>query len=77
MCSGRISVAYFQVKRSEDGRGPYRWAHVVRDTQGGLRQGSIYRQLGDNLHKVEAQTLVGLCAREGFDLRRFRRGQSA
>lgn len=69
-------MAYFQVKRSEDGRGPYRWAHVVRDTQGGLRQGSIYRQLGDNLHKGEAQTLAGLCAREGFDLRCVRRASS-
>ena len=62
-------MAYFQVKRSEDGRGPYRWAHVVKSPSGEFRQGSIYRQLGDNLDKEDAVTLAHLCAREGFDLR--------
>ena len=62
-------MAYFQVKRTEDGRGPYRWAHVVKSPNGDLRQGSIYRQLGDNLDPDEAESLAQLCAREGFDLR--------
>ena len=62
-------MAYFQVKRAEDVRGPYRWAHVVQSPNGDFRQGSIYRQLGDNLGPDEVQTLTRLCAREGFDLR--------
>ena len=41
----------YQVKPREDGRGPYRWSHVVKNPMGGgLRQGSIYRQMGDDLN---------------------------
>jgi len=42
----------YQVKPREDGRGPYRWSHVVKNPllknmEGGtLRQGSIYRHTG-------------------------------
>ena len=76
MCFGRTDMAYFQVKRTDDGRGPYRWAHVVKSPNGDFRQGSIYRQLGDNLDNEDALNLAQLCVREGFDLRCVRRGQS-
>ncbi|PHS36024.1 MAG: hypothetical protein COA91_12580 [Robiginitomaculum sp.] len=62
-------MARYCVKYREDGRGPYRWGHVVK-THTGFRQGSIYRQLGDNLTKGEGQKLTQICSREGFDLRR-------
>ena len=40
----------YQVKPREDGRGPYRWSHVAKNPMGGaLRQGSIYRRIGDDL----------------------------
>lgn len=62
-------MAHFQAKPREDGRGPYRWAHVVT-TPKGLALGTIYRQLGDDLLNSEANTLRALCDRYGFDLRR-------
>ncbi len=63
------STPLVQVKRAENGRGPYRWAHVVKSPAGDFRQGSIYRQLGDDLGPDEVKTLTRLCGREGFDLR--------
>ena len=62
-------MARYQARPSEDGRGPYRWSHVIR-TAKGLALGTIYRQLGDDLSADEAKTLADLCDREGFELRR-------
>lgn len=62
-------MACYQVKPREDGRGPYRWSHVVK-TRGSLRQGSIYRQMGDELNATDTAQLVSLCDRAGFDMRR-------
>ena len=62
-------MAHFQAKPREDGRGPYRWAHVVR-SKDGFRLGSIYRQLGDDLTPDEIQNLIQTCTQNGFDLRR-------
>ena len=62
-------MARFQAKPREDGKGPYRWAHVVRSSKG-FRLGSIYRQIGDDLNPDETRALTQICAREGFDLRR-------
>lgn len=62
-------MARYHAKPREDGRGPYRWAHVVK-TPKGLALGSIYRQLGDDLTDEELKQLADLCDREGFDLRR-------
>ena len=64
-------MACFQAKPREDGRGPYRWAHVVK-TAKGLALGTIYRQLGDDLSSDDAATLRALCDRHGFELRRVR-----
>ena len=64
MYSGRIKVAYFQVKRSEDGRmgliDGRMWSGIP--TRRSFDKGSIYRQLGDNMDAGEAQTLARLCA---------------
>lgn len=64
-------MSRFQAKPREDGNGPYRWAHVVRSNRG-FRLGSIYRQMGDDLTPEEIRSLTGICAHEGFDLRRAR-----
>lgn len=64
----RAPTHRFQVKPREDGRGPYRWAHVVK-SRAGFRQGSIYRQCGDALRPDEVKALSQVCEREGFDLR--------
>ena len=51
----------YQVKPREDGRGPYRWSHVVKNPMGGtLRQGSIYRQMGDDLTPEDTVDMSGL-----------------
>lgn len=62
-------MARFQVKPREDGRGPYRWSHVVK-SRGGLRQGSIYRQMGDDLSDNDRARLIKLCDKNGFEMRR-------
>lgn len=62
-------MARYQVKPREDGRGPYRWSHVVK-RHSGLRQGTIYTQMGDELDANETVTLRGLCDKAGFELRR-------
>lgn len=62
-------MARYQVKPREDGRGPYRWSHVVK-TRGNLNQGSIYRQMGDDLSETDAASLRALCDKAGFELRR-------
>ena len=64
-------MARYQVKPREDGRGPYRWSHVVKNTRGGaLRQGSIYRQIGDDLTPKDVNRLRELCHKSGFEMRR-------
>ncbi len=63
------AVAFYQVKPREDGRGPYRWAHVVK-TPKGFAMGTIYRQLGDALTINEIADLQTLCDKHGFDLGR-------
>lgn len=61
----------YQVKPREDGRGPYRWSHVVKNPIGGdLRQGSIYRQRGDDLTPDDVSKLIALCGSQGFEMRR-------
>lgn len=64
-------MSRYQVKPREDGRGPYRWSHVVKNPMGGaLRQGSIYRQMGDDLGAEDAENLRALCDKNGFEMRR-------
>lgn len=64
-------MSRYQVKPFEDGRGPYRWSHVVKNPMGGaLRQGSIYRTLGDDLGAEDAAKLRALCDKNGFEMRR-------
>jgi len=58
----------FQIRMRDDGRGPYRWEHVVR-TQDGLACGNIYRREGDTLTEAEAQALQSACDEAGFELR--------
>ena len=62
-------MARYQVRPREDGHGPYRWSHVVK-RHSGLRQGTIYTQLGDELDAADTAKLVALCASAGFDMRR-------
>ena len=69
MSFGRTDMARFQVKPREDGRGPYRWNHVVK-RHGALRQGSIYTRSGDDLDTQDAAALAELCDKAGFELRR-------
>tara|TARA_R110001606_G_scaffold47570_1_gene121226 strand:+ start:54218 stop:54421 length:204 start_codon:yes stop_codon:yes gene_type:complete len=64
-----IVMARYQTRPREDGCGPYRWAHVVK-TPEGFAQGSIYRQVGDDLDDSEAQALRSLCELHGFEIRR-------
>jgi hypothetical protein len=64
-----IVMARYQTRPRENGRGPYRWAHVVK-TPAGFAQGSIYRQAGDEVDDGEARELRGLCELRGFELRR-------
>ena len=59
----------YQVKPREDGHGPCRWSHVLK-RRGGFRQGSIYRQRGDELTAEEVRALRALCDEQGFDMRR-------
>jgi hypothetical protein len=64
-------MSRYQVKPREDGRGPYRWSHVVKNPMGGaLRQGSIYRQMGDDLGAEDTEKLRALCDENGFEMRR-------
>lgn len=64
-------MSRFQIKPFEHGRGPYRWSHVVKNRAGGaLRQGTIYHQIGDELTPDEVAKLIGLCDKNGFDMRR-------
>ena len=64
-------MARYQVKPREDGRGPYRWSHVVKNPMGGsLRQGSIYRQMGDELTPKDVIKLRKLCDLGGFEIRK-------
>lgn len=66
-----IKTQRYQVKPREDGRGPYRWSHVVKNPNGGaLRQGNIYRQMGDELAPSDVTKLQALCDKQGFDMRR-------
>lgn len=58
----------FQIRMRDDGRGPYRWEHVVR-TQDGLARGNIYHRQGDVLTDAEAQVLQLACDEAGFELR--------
>ena len=61
----------YQVKPREDGRGPYRWSHVVKNPMGGaLSQGSIHRQMGDDLTPDDTAKLRELCDKGGFEMRR-------
>ena len=61
----------YQVKPREDGRGPYRWSHVVKNPRGGaLRQGSMYRQMGDQLSPQDVSDLRRICDKQGFEMRR-------
>lgn len=62
-------MARYQVKPREDGRGPYRWSHVVKRHKA-LRQGTIYTQLGDDLDAQDAAQLQTLCDSAGFEMRR-------
>jgi len=64
-----IVMARYHTRPREDGRGPYRWAHVVK-TPAGFAQGSIYRQAGDELDDSEALKLRGICDQNGFELRK-------
>ena len=59
-----------QVIPREDGPGPYRWNHVVKNGHGGRPQGSIYRKTGDELSAYDIARLVALCDGAGFDMRR-------
>lgn len=64
-------MSRYQVRPREDGCDPYRWSHVVRSSNGhGLRQGSIYRQAGDELNPNDVVRLIKLCDRAGFEMRR-------
>lgn len=64
-------MSRYQVKPREDGRGPYRWSHVVKNPMGGaLRQGSIYRQMADDLGAEDTEKLRALCDENGFEMRR-------
>lgn len=61
-------MARFQIRKRDDGRGPYRWEHVVR-TPSGLARGSIYRRTGDELTDAEAKALQAVCDKAGFEIR--------
>jgi len=61
-------MARFQIRKSDDGCGPYRWEHVKRSASG-LVRGTIYDRRGDDLTDAEAKTLRALCAEAGFELR--------
>ena len=64
-------MSRYQVKPREDGHGPYRWSHVVKNPNGGaLRQGTIYRQMGDDLSPEDVSKLQTLCDLQGFEMRR-------
>ena len=69
MCFGRTDMARYQVKPREDGRGPYRWSHVVK-RHAQLCQGTIYTQIGDELDAHDTAALISLCDRAGFEMRR-------
>jgi len=56
----------FQIKRKEDGRGPYAWRFVI-SSHNGLRQGSIYRRFGSELNDNQVKELEAL---QGYDVRR-------
>jgi len=64
-------MSRYQVKPREDGNGPYPWSHVVKNPRGGaLRQGTIYRQMGDELTPNDVTKLRELCDKGGFEMRR-------
>ena len=62
-------MARYQVRPREDGRGPYRWSHVVK-RHAQLRQGTIYTRRGDELDEIDTARLHELCDKSGFELRR-------
>lgn len=62
-------MSRYQVRPREDGRGPYRWNHVVK-RHVGLRQGDIYTQLGDELNVNDVSRLITMCDKAGFEMRR-------
>jgi len=62
-------MSRYLVKPREDGRGPYRWSHVVK-SHSGLRQGDIYTQLGDELNVNDVARLISLCDKAGFEMKR-------
>ena len=64
-------MARFEIRRKEDGRGPYRWMHVIR-TPDGLALGNIYCKQGNDLTTDEALDLRRHAARAGFEVRRAR-----
>ena len=61
-------MARFMIRRREDGRGPYRWFHVVRLPEG-LALGTIYHKQGDDLTTAEALELRHHCARAEYEVR--------
>ena len=67
-------MARFQIRKRDDGRGPYRWEHVKRSPSG-LVRGTIYDRQGDDLSETEAETPRALCAEAGFELREPERPQ--
>lgn len=70
-------MSRYQVRPREDGRGPYRWSHVVKNGHGGLRQGNIYRQVGDDLNANDVARLIEFCDKAGFEVRRVDLGRVA
>lgn len=63
-------MARYQAKPREDGRGPYRWSHVVK-TPEGFACGNIYHQVGTDLSTEDICELRNVCDRAGYDLRRI------
>lgn len=63
-------MSRYQVKRREDGHGPYRWCHVIRSRSGKLEAGTIYCQLGDELNDAERERLRLACDANGYESRR-------
>ena len=61
-------MARFQIRKRNDGRGPYRWEHIIRTTDG-LARGNIYRRSGDDLTQAEAEALQAACDEAGFESR--------
>jgi len=63
-----------QVKPREYGRGPYRWSHVVKNPKdGGLRQGSIYRSMGDEFTPKMPPNCASFATRTALNCARWLR----